>query len=82
MTFGEATILLTEGRRMQRSGWADLKVGDGTRSGAMWIEMRPGEGDMPQYAVLMIRDEDHVRQAPAWSATQTDRAADDWQEVG
>jgi hypothetical protein len=81
MTFDEMTNAMgASTRRMRREGWADVAMGDGSRRGEMWIEMRMDEENRP-FAVLMLKDGDRLIQAPRWTATLTDRAATDWAEV-
>lgn len=82
MTFNEMIELLRRqtSRKFRRVGWADLAVGDGTKRGSMWIEMRMDEEHRP-YAILMLAYPERTIQAPRWTATLTDKAATDWEEV-
>lgn len=81
MTFDDAITRLEFGIRVQRAGWADLAMGDGSRRGRMWLELKKEANEAPAHAVLMIEDQGQIREAPAWSRTETDIAATDWQEV-
>lgn len=79
MSFDEALLLLQIGKKVRREGWSDLALGDGSRRGEMWLEVRR-EG-MDVYVVLLIGHELQTRQHPVrWTGTLTDRAAADWEE--
>lgn len=67
-------------RKWRRAGWADVAMGDGSIRGSMWVEMRQDEENRP-FAVLMLRSPERTIQAPRWTATLTDKAASDWEEV-
>lgn len=81
MTFDEMTTSMSSSpQRMRRAGWAKVKMGDGSIEGSMWIETRWDEEHRP-YVVLMLAYPERTIQAPRWTATLTDKAATDWEEV-